>query len=235
MIKEALEYIINQSKPQIETINGRKYSNKQLLEIQEPMQNPICLQTITGMVDYLNNDPDGIYVDGKTIINISTPDLIEVFSPVDIDYRRHRYLKTSADLPCITLGQYISQESFIIQLQTCFSRIGDWDKVIQIASNVKLEEGVQMTDDGTSQAVTAKTGVARVATIELPNPVMLAPIRSFHEIEQPLVPFVYRIDQGGRIGLFEADGGAWRREAVMRIKNYISRNLQNVDDTTILA
>lgn len=233
MIKKALEYIIGQSKPQIEEINGRMYSDKSLCEVREPKQSALNLSTLSGLIDYIVQDPDA--TTRPLIIQIESPRSVTVKSAVDKDYRRHNYLDLSADLPNINLGRHLSQEEFIIQLQTCFDRTGDWDNVIQIASNIKIEEGVSLTDDGTSQSVTAKTGVARVSKIELPNPVMLAPIRSFHEIEQPLVPFVFRIDQSGRMGLFEADGGAWKAEAVSRIKGFIVGETNAMNGVYILS
>ncbi|KHO31340.1 hypothetical protein OR63_10900, partial [Clostridium tetani] len=81
-------------------------------------------------------------------------------------------------------------------------------------------------DDGVSQAATIKTGVASVNEVKVPNPVVLAPFRTFPEIEQPESKFIFRMQSGPRAALFEADGGAWRNEAMIKIKAYLEEQLK---------
>jgi len=72
-----------------------------------------------------------------------------------------------------------------------------------------------------------RKGGACLEAAAVPNPVMLAPYRTFPEVEQPASPFVLRLKQGpegGRpsLALFEADGGKWQLEAVKRVRTYLS-------------
>ena len=102
---------------------------------------------------------------------------------------------------------------------------------LQSAGNswVSITDTNIYADDGITQRVTAKAGVARVAVVDLPNPVELYPYRTFLDVEQPASKFVLRIkadkDEGPRCALFEADGGAWRATAVETIKSYMVDNL----------
>ncbi|MEB9782308.1 hypothetical protein P4K16_30685, partial [Bacillus cereus] len=57
------------------------------------------------------------------------------------------------------------------------------------------------------------------------NPVQLSPYRTFVEVEQPESKFVFRMREGARCGLFEADGGAWKLEAMNNIKEYLKEAL----------
>ena len=60
----------------------------------------------------------------------------------------------------------------------------------------------------------------------LPNPVTLRPFRTFTEVEQPASSFVFRAKQkdgGMEFMLVEADGGAWRGEAMRNIKEYMQK------------
>ncbi|MGV8103295.1 hypothetical protein ACE15I_33430, partial [Bacillus thuringiensis] len=75
------------------------------------------------------------------------------------------------------------------------------------------------------QAVTVKTGVASRGNAKVPNPVQLSPYRTFVEVEQPESKFVFRMREGARCGLFEADGGAWKLEAMNNIKEYLKEAL----------
>ena len=76
-----------------------------------------------------------------------------------------------------------------------------------------------------SQSVTVKTGIASVSNVKVPNPVVLRPYRTFTEIEQPESRFIFRMQEGGLCALFEADGGAWEKKAVINIKEYLSDKL----------
>lgn len=90
---------------------------------------------------------------------------------------------------------------------------------------------VKTADDGISQRVTTRTGVARIGEIDLPNPVTLKPYRTFPEADQPESDFVFRVRQiEGKVGiaLFEADGGRWKLQAALNIKEWLTSNIPGV-------
>lgn len=95
-------------------------------------------------------------------------------------------------------------------------------------------------DDGTTQTVTAKTGILTASQVAVPNPVQLAPLCTFSDAEQPMRRFVFRL-KGGEDGvsaaLFEADGNAWKNAAIRNIKAYFEREIPQElrDDVIILA
>ncbi|MCP8859456.1 hypothetical protein LBW12_05385 [Latilactobacillus curvatus] len=82
-----------------------------------------------------------------------------------------------------------------------------------------------------SQAVTIKTGVASVDQVKVPNPVGLAPYRTFNEVTQPTSNFVFRMREGMKSAIFEADGGAWKLEAMSNVKDFLTRNLDEEIET----
>ena len=84
----------------------------------------------------------------------------------------------------------------------------------------EVAEGVTL-DDGVTQAVTVKKGIAAVENVTLPNPVTLRPYRTFTEVEQPASQFVFRAAEGPEFMLVEADGGAWKHEAMQNIKKFM--------------
>ena len=77
-----------------------------------------------------------------------------------------------------------------------------------------------LADDGVTQSVTARVGIAKLGEAELPNPIRLTPIRTFPELDQPSSLFVLRVRSGAAgsglplAALFESDGGAWQNEAI---------------------
>jgi hypothetical protein len=81
-------------------------------------------------------------------------------------------------------------------------------------------------DDGVSQRTTVKQGVALKETVTVKGRVTLRPYRTFREIEQPASTFVFRLQSHeGAVpacGLFEADGGTWKLDAVLAIKTWLA-------------
>lgn len=63
------------------------------------------------------------------------------------------------------------------------------------------------------------------------------PFRTFIEIEQPESEFLLRAKKGYEgieFALFEADGGAWKKEAIDNIAAYLKENLKEIEHITIL-
>src|SRR5699024_5213817 len=112
---------------------------------------------------------------------------------------------------------YHDMEQLIIALQSKFTRIAkgdDRDLILKVVGNVK-EENIRNTgDDGMTQAVTIRTGIAGAEGVKVPNPVELAPYRTFLEVKQPESDFIFRMKVGPRGAIFEADGGVWRNKAI---------------------
>jgi hypothetical protein len=87
----------------------------------------------------------------------------------------------------------------------------DRDIMLKVVGNIKEETVNTIGDDGVSQAVVAKMGVATVANVKVPNPVVLKPYRTFVEVDQPESEFIFRMQSGPRCALFEATAanGNW--------------------------
>ena len=98
----------------------------------------------------------------------------------------------------------------------------EMDKVIQ---NI-----LDPNDNGVTQTVEARQGVALNALIEIKPRVMLRPFRTFLEVEQPESEFLLRVDPDEGIGFFEADGGIWKLEAKKNIADYFLKNMGDLID-----
>jgi hypothetical protein len=143
------------------------------------------------------------------------------------DRSRESYLRATAlNLTDGFLGKFMSIEEFIIGLQARFLDTPERTQVLRLFGTVKQEATRTASDDGMTQVVTSRNGAVMVAEVAVPNPVVLAPFRTFREVLQPASPFVLRV-QGGNVnalptvGLFEADGGAWRLDAVARVREWL--------------
>jgi len=231
MIKEALAYLVGLGKPERLLIDEREYSTKEIVPVLKPQARTLRPTTLTAITQYLHDNPDQI--EGEVIIGVSSPTHVEVFGPMFGPFRqRDTFMMADCKdiLPQLRLGELLDQESFLIMLRSAFQNAHNREEVINIASHVADKAEVELSDDGLSQDVTIKKGQSQLQRIVLPNPIKLAPYRTFVEIEaQPASEFVFRISEGPRFRLIEADGGAWRMKALAEIKNWLEFNLNELE------
>ena len=234
--REALEFLINEGEnkePIIELSQGT-FSKTSLSRVTEPTASTLTVSTLTGLVDYIKTNVDSLQ--GKLLIHVASPTRVLLYSPLNDDRDREEYISAEAILPNnIHYARYLDTETFNIMLQSSFVTNKDKEILLKYTGLVKDEAVKNIGDDGISQAVTIKTGVASVAQAEVPNPVTLAPYRTFPEIAQPESKFIFRMKEGPSAALFEADGGAWRNKAILDIKAYLEKELKDNENIQIIA
>jgi hypothetical protein len=223
MIKAALEYLVKLGNTELEYVGEQVYSTQALHPVKEPTPDTIEVHSLSGLVEYLQSKFDG---DTKLMVHVSSPTEVLCFSSFNRDYNRKEMIKASAMLPSFSFDRWYDTENFNIKLQSCFVANEDRDIMLKVVGNIKEEVVNTVGDDGVSQAVVAKTGVATVANVKVPNPVVLKPYRTFVEVDQPESEFIFRMQSGPSCALFEADGGAWKLKAMQNIKRYLEEKLQ---------
>ncbi len=234
--KEALEYLVNlgwEQEPLVETDLG-VYSKTRLIRMDQPVADSLGVSTLTGLVDYIKSNVD--YIEGELLVQIKSHKDVRVYSPLNIDRQRERFLVAEAILPDnIVYGRFLNTEQFNIMLQSSFVDKGDRKTLLTYTALTQDGPVRTIGDDGVSQQVTVKTGVASLENAKVPNPVELAPYRTFPEVEQPTSKFIFRMKEGPSAALFEADGGAWRNEAIKNIKEYLAKELEEFKNVKIIA
>ncbi|ALA12711.1 hypothetical protein ABNB59_15385 [Paenibacillus larvae] len=226
--RDALEYLSEQGQPEIIEVNGQQYATHQLYEVVEPTPEPLVVRNLSGLIDYLKSEFDK---QAPLLVHVVSPTQVTVVSSYNNDYARKEIIKAEALLPEYRFGSYYEAEDFIIKLQSGFVANEDRAKLLKVVGNVKEENVRSIGDDGVSQSVTAKTGVATVEDVKVPNPVLLAPYRTFVEVIQPESAFVFRMKNGPLAALFEADGGAWRNAAIDAVATYLVEKLSELIET----
>lgn len=224
MIKQALEYINGLSKANLFEIHDMTFSDKSLCKVEVPKIKGFETSTLSSIVDYIVKDPDQLG-DIELIINIESPTKVVLKTRNHKPYLyRDTLIETQAYLPNLHYSRYLDVENFIIELQSKYVPNDFIPMLIGLVSSIEEQQIQKTTDDGISQVVTAKTGIARVGEVIVPNPVALKPFRTFVEVDQPESLFVFRMQSGPSMALYEADGGAWRNEAISNIKTYFESN-----------
>lgn len=226
MLKEALQYLIQLGTVETYEIGTQTFSSQKLHLVPEDTPNALHVRSLSGLVDYLISSFDKDSLSEQKMVHIVSPTEVIAFSTFNRDYQRNEYIKATAMLPSFSFDRWYDSEEFNIKLQSSFCKNDDRNIMLQVVGNIREENVRQVGDDGVSQAVQAKVGIATVATVQVPNPVVLAPYRTFVEAGQPESEFIFRMKNGPSCALFEADGGAWKLAAMKNIKEYLSAALE---------
>lgn len=236
-LRNALEYLVDLGRDQDKVIrvNGRNYSTCKLERMNENISIR-CLEinTLSGLVDYMKSNVDKEFR-GNLLVIVNSPTRVTLEKEINSDGERPVIMEVSAIVPDIRYDDFYDTERFNILLQSAFIESKHKDILLKVVGNIKEEVIKNVGDDGISQAATIKTGIATVSDVKVPNPVNLRPRRTFNEIEQPESKFIFRMKDGPKCALFEADGGAWRNEAMNNIKKYLDKELEGIEGVTIIS
>lgn len=241
MTKDFLDRILAMDEPHTIELGGRLFSDKEVwpLPCGPVAGSPLCTESLSSVEDYILRNTDGDTLGGgRFIIHVEGSRSVTLYKEMNKDKRRDCLLKAVANVSEFPFGRFMDVESFIINLQSSFVQDENTAALLAFIASVKTDTGVEQTDDGISQKVTARSGVALVSSAKVPNPITLRPYRTFSEVEQPESAFVFRVKSDERSGvamaLFEADGSAWKHEAIVSIKKEFEVVL-NGERTIILA
>ena len=190
-----------------------------------PATNPLEVQTLSSLVEYVNGNRDEL-IPKETIIHVKSPNQVEVIDNLDDNNDRQRFLVASTGEGAFRFDEFLSAEFFRISVATAFVESDNRTNLMGLVSKIREETVTDDSDDGISQTVTARSGVASVSEVVVENPVRLQPFRTFIEIDQPESSFVVRFRGGSQVGLFQVDDDSWSREAVEAIKKYIMNGLE---------
>ncbi len=242
MIKDALQYIISLSQKRVENIDGKDFyfqDGVPYLVDKCRKCETLQLSTLTSLVEYIKErlDKDNFTFENM-VVHVVSESEVRLITHLNADKKRSEVVDVKARLPKIVFNEFMNQESFIIQTQAMFLDNEDKAIVLKVAGNVEDKTVAQYGDDGVTQKATIKSGLANVEDVVVPNPVVLKPYRTFFEIGQPDVPFVFRMrndTRGVTCALFEADGGMWKQAAVHEIAEYLKNELVDIQGIVILS
>ena len=235
MFKDALQYIVNLAKPEVQTIDGETYSDKNLHRISyNPKADAIEMTTLSSLVDYIKSGYDTM---GKMIIHVQSPVKVQMYSALDAERMRECVVEVKAQVPGFDFNRFIDHESFCINVQSKFLPNDDRALLLKFAGTVEAGTVAEYGDDGITQKATVKTGIASKGDAVVPNPVTLKPFRTFVEVEQPSSQFVFRMQGNSCVqcALYEADGGAWKLEAMKAIKAYLEAELKDIPGFVVIC
>lgn len=230
MLKEFIEHIQNTTQPQIVEKDGVTfvvYAGKAPHQLRPDIDHPdtLPLHSLDALVKLVRTEASK----AETPLYITIPDHLTVrcFGQPQPDARflRQVYYEAKAtDVPGFRDG-FREQEKAIIELRSRFAPSEGVDYLLDLLSRISKDSNVATTDNGVSQTVEARQGIALKTMEPLKPRVPLRPFRTFQEVEQPESEFLLRMDEDGNIGLFEADGGMWKLKARQTVKAFLEEQL----------
>lgn len=198
-----------------------------------PTPQPIKVATLTAVADYLEHGVDTL---PESMLHVVGPERVELVAKVEDEenqFRRKTWLvATSFTYDASFFGQYHECERFMIALQSQFLDTDQRNSLIELLASIRDSEVTETVDSGYAQEVKTARGVALLDRTKVPNPVVLAPYRTFREVGQPSSAFVFRLKRGAGdkpgCALFEADGGLWRLKAIEAIGVWLRQQIPGV-------
>lgn len=209
---------------QFYAVNG--HGDVDLILPKNLAEDTVQLNTLDGFIDFIKSINER--KDQQLYVHVKSAKKVSVFTHLDA-YGRREYLATAtAVLPDIPINEFIDVEMANILFQSQFVNTKDRQLILKVIGNLKEESVHQANDVGVSQAVSIKTGVASVDNVKVPNPVQLAPYRTFAEVKQPVSEFIFRIKEGMQCAIYEADNHGWELKAIKNIQGYLTTGLQDL-------
>lgn len=245
MIEKALKYLVNLGETKVKEVffpdgSVQVYSDRplSLLEKHIPLAEPISMCTLTSLLDYIKGNVDAM--PGRMVVHVISPEEVCLYSCLNENRKRECMVIVKSQAPYFSYGKFVEHEAFCIGVQSKFIDDPATDKelLLKFAGTVESGSVAEYGDDGVTQKATVRQGIASKADAIVPNPVRLRPYRTFPEAVQPASSFVFRMKESGGVccALFEADGGAWKNEAMRNIKEYLEKNLSEyLDQFTIIS
>lgn len=195
-----------------------------------PSPTALTVSTLTGFVDFCKTEKfDETEIGNPAMIHVVNEGQVLLLSEIFGDEKKRDCFLIASFGPLLgssfNFGQYYDQEQFIVGLMSLFEPTPIRAEVLKVIGTIKENQVREFSDDGVSQSVSAKAGIALVSEIPVPSPVTLRPYRTFREIAQPESLFILRVrkgkDERPQCALFEADGGRWKLTAIQSIKEYL--------------
>lgn len=227
MLAKLIDKIVTLKETKTFEINGQTYADAPLTRIPPHVDRPECIRVsgLDGICKLIRTELAKI--DTVVMVQAKSHNTVEVMTTYLPDFSRNILYRADADAPGLRTG-FRGREVALIELRSLFIPNEGTAYLLDLLSKMTDENKVSTNDNGVTQTVEARQGVALNAMVEVKPRVMLRPFRTFLEVEQPESEFLLRVDADEGIGFFEADGGIWKLEAKKNIADYFNTNLTDL-------
>ena len=233
MERTGIEKIVELAAPNVQEIDGRTYTDKRIIPVERPRVKTLELTTLNSLVKLIQEE--SIDYITPLIVQVSSYDAVEVFAGIQAaDRKRENPYRCKAETIHIQFDQKLDYESMMIALKSKFVQTPELLELVKLLGSITEQSSAQVSDDGFSQNVVVRKGIALKDNRTINPSVKLKPYRTFAEIDQPESEFLLRLSDGANVALYEADGGAWKLEARKRIADYLREALDGQEDILVV-
>lgn len=229
-LRDAIDRIVSLAAPYTMEANGHTFCSKALVEVKADEYAPTTyvVDTLDALVKLILTE--GLTLGRRLYVRVDSARKVTVTTTYNNGELRNPYLRfplyeAVSDVPGVAIGNLMSQERAIVELQSLYGATPDRDYLLDLLSRIDVNEGVSSVDNGVTQEVNVRTGAVLKQATPVRPIVRLQPYRTFLEVEQPVSDFLLRVSKEGEPVLFEADGGAWKLEAKRSIAGYLAEKL----------
>lgn len=236
-----IERLVGEALGKTVVIDGVEYATRALHDPRKAEPEPATVEvaTLQSFADIVNASVGAIHDNyavgrGKSLfVHVESPTEVRLCTGVFGKFnQRVDVARADAIVPQFGFGNWTDPESFNISIQTMFLLDDERSDLLKLTGNLKWEAEATTAEDGATQRVGTKVGLSMAGTTSVKNPWDLRPYRTFAEVAQPTSAFILRARGGGdrqkQLALFEADGGAWRLDAIKSIKSWLAERVAGV-------
>ncbi len=225
-------------KVEVTEINGEKYVTKALTRIKDFEPHCINVETLSGLTEVIKRERDKGLYESDLFVLVESPTKVCVQTMLLRDMGRNIMYTAYTKPSNFNFGITYDIESFLISLRSKFVSNEDVNYLASAVMNITNAKSIALKDDGVTQKAEARKGISLAGNVEIKPIVKVAPFRTFIEVAQPESEFLFRVtDLEDNVGasLHEADGGAWKIDAMNSIKEYLTKELKGVDGVYVIA
>ena len=227
MLAKMIDKIVSLKETKTFEIGGQTYTDGHLTMVPIHVDRPECI-TVSGLDGICQLIRTELAKVGTTVlVQAKSYKTVEVMTTYLDDFSRNILYRAEADVPGLRTG-FRDRETALIELRSLFIPGEGTAYLLDLLSRMTDENSISTQDNGVTQTVEARQGIALKERVEVRPRVVLQPFRTFLEVDQPESEFLLRVDAEKGIGLFEADGGVWKLEAKKNIAAYFAKNLSDL-------
>lgn len=227
MLAKMIDKLVSLKDTRTFQINGQTYTDGSLTRIPPHVDRPRSID-VTGLdsiCKLIRTELDKL--DTIVMVQAVSYRTVEVMTTYQADFSRNFLYQAKADVPGLREG-WREREQALIELRSLFIPNAGTTYLLDLLSRMSNDDSVSTTDNGVTQTVETRQGIALKQVEEIKPRVYLQPFRTFLEVQQPESEFLLRVDAEKGIGFFEADGGVWKLEAKRNIVRYFEEHLEDL-------
>ena len=209
MLKEAIQHLQNAHVPAMVKGFDRQFIayNGALKEIFAHWD-MITVQTLQGIFGFHHSKD----CPPLAFINIVSPTHMVGFGRVGENERLQPLFTAQAKTKEFPYERPLSMEDFVLNVQVCFAESDDKTELLSAVSRVVQNSQVVQEDDGITQTLEIKSGIALKENKRISPVRNLEAYRSFPGFTSPVAPFLFRAhkdEKGVKFSLTDMAGDNW--------------------------